>query len=358
MLRFYNKKQDNGLLKFIFGISLIVFIGAAINIGDYMIKSAINKGRQDVVADLIDGLDGKADSEKLVDRYASIRDKYPDIVGRVIISNYSGVNDLIVMHTPDKPDYYLYKDVNREKSKSGTTYLDYRCSLEKLSDNFILYAHNMRNRTQFGCLRYYKEKSYWEKYPTVIFETMYDEPVKYEIFAAFYSRRFYKYEQNVFRYYDFYDASNEAEFDDFVKKVKDSALYETGITPKYGEQLLTLSTCDYTYHKEGRFVVVARKKTGRVPGGLFDSEEDDSIDIGDIGDIDITPEPTRAPTPTPTRRPTLAPTRKPTLEPTVEPTIDIPESTDSMDFPETTMDLEPTVPSDLDDFDNTSTPRN
>ena len=36
------------------------------------------------------------------------------------------------------------------------------------------------------------------------------------------------------------------------------SIYDTEKTAQYGEQLLTLSTCDYT-QENGRFVVVAKK---------------------------------------------------------------------------------------------------
>ena len=36
------------------------------------------------------------------------------------------------------------------------------------------------------------------------------------------------------------------------------SLYDTGVTAQYGDQLLTLSTCDYQ-ETDGRFVVVAKK---------------------------------------------------------------------------------------------------
>ena len=36
------------------------------------------------------------------------------------------------------------------------------------------------------------------------------------------------------------------------------SFYDTGVTAEYGDQLLTLSTCDYQ-EKDGRFVVVAKK---------------------------------------------------------------------------------------------------
>lgn len=35
-------------------------------------------------------------------------------------------------------------------------------------------------------------------------------------------------------------------------------LYDTGVDAKYGDKLITLSTCEYTY-TNGRFVVVAKK---------------------------------------------------------------------------------------------------
>ena len=36
------------------------------------------------------------------------------------------------------------------------------------------------------------------------------------------------------------------------------SLYDTGVTAKYGDKLITLSTCDNS-EQDGRFVVVAKK---------------------------------------------------------------------------------------------------
>ena len=40
--------------------------------------------------------------------------------------------------------------------------------------------------------------------------------------------------------------------------MKQNSPYDTGITPKYGDELITLSTCA-SHVEDGRFVVVARK---------------------------------------------------------------------------------------------------
>ncbi len=70
--------------------------------------------------------------------------------------------------------------------------------------------------------------------------------------------RVYKEEDVVFKYYQFIDANTEQEFDSYMNEMAEMSLYDTGVTAEFGDQLLTLSTCDYQ-EKNGRFVVVAKK---------------------------------------------------------------------------------------------------
>lgn len=58
--------------------------------------------------------------------------------------------------------------------------------------------------------------------------------------------------------YNEYTLMDEDQFDEFMENVHARQLYDTGVTAEYGDQLLTLSTCEYTY-PNGRFVVVAKK---------------------------------------------------------------------------------------------------
>ena len=55
-------------------------------------------------------------------------------------------------------------------------------------------------------------------------------------------------------------ASHRAEdtYNDYVAEVIRRSDVDSGIRPEYGEQLLTLSTCEYS-SANGRYVVVARK---------------------------------------------------------------------------------------------------
>lgn len=75
---------------------------------------------------------------------------------------------------------------------------------------------------------------------------------------VFKSRVYYQDENDVFRYYYFINAKNEEEYKYFIDECKKISLYDTGIEAQYGEQLLTLSTCEYS-QKNGRFVIVAKK---------------------------------------------------------------------------------------------------
>lgn len=54
------------------------------------------------------------------------------------------------------------------------------------------------------------------------------------------------------------EAMNEEQFKEFMSQVHARQCYDTGVDAEYGDQLITLSTCEYTYNN-GRFVVVAKK---------------------------------------------------------------------------------------------------
>lgn len=123
----------------------------------------------------------------------------------------------------------------------------------------MMYGHNnSKDGTMFADLLKYKEKSFYESHPTIKF-TIPEEDAEYEIISTFISRIYYKSEKDVYRWYYFIDAGNEAKYNEYVDNVKKLALYDTGKTAIYGEQLITLVTCEYSYD-DGRLAVVARKK--------------------------------------------------------------------------------------------------
>lgn len=160
-----------------------------------------------------------------------------------------------VMHTPDDPEYYLRRAFDKSSAYSGTPFLDYRCYPG--CGNYIIYGHHMKNGTMFADLPDYSSRDFWLEHPIIHFDTL-EEYGDYEVLAAFYSRVYTVVEENVFRYYEYTDLTQEEVFDEFMRYVHAAALYDTGVEAHFGDQLLTLSTCSY-HTDEGRFVVVARK---------------------------------------------------------------------------------------------------
>lgn len=152
--------------------------------------------------------------------------------------------------------YYMKHNYKKQYSINGSIFLDKGYSWEKPSCNLLIYGHNNKNGTMFQSLLKYESKNYYEKHPTIRFTTNTQDLI-FEIFAVFKSRVYYKNEQNVFRYYYFIDAKNEAEFNDYVNNSKQASLYDTKKTANYGDRLLTLSTCSY-HVEDGRFVIVAK----------------------------------------------------------------------------------------------------
>ena len=159
--------------------------------------------------------------------------------------------DYPLMHTPEDSEKYLRKDFYGAYSINGVPFLDGRCSLE--SANLIIYGHNMKTGTIFGCLTEYKKAAYYQEHPYIEFDTLYGD-AKYEVFAAF----AIDVVQDTSFVYNQYVDMDEDTYNDYVAEVIRRSDVDSGIRPEYGEQLLTLSTCEYS-SANGRYVVVARK---------------------------------------------------------------------------------------------------
>lgn len=253
MLRFYRRKLDLAIFTFlastgVFIICITILVAYAMS-GIFSDKK-IEKLNKIIEEEVIDN--------NAVDRYANIRDKYPDLSGFITYNYYNKKNKLPVMQTKDN-HYYLYRDIKGVTSKKGTPFIDYRCDVEKTL-LLVVYAHNMNDLSQFGALKEYRKESYYKKYPYIYLETQYEEEAKYEVVSAFFSEIYPDDVKDVFRYYAYFDLKSQAEYGYFIYNIKKMALYPTGIRPKYGEKLVLLSTCDRTQRKkDGRFAVVARK---------------------------------------------------------------------------------------------------
>ena len=135
-------------------------------------------------------------------------------------------------------------------------FLDAVCDPDDVYNNLLIYGHHMKSGMMFAHLLDFESADFYKKHKAIHFDTLYEKG-EYEIVAAFRSQ-VYKEEDKVFKYYEYKGNLSKKRFDEYIKGIKKLSLYDTGVTPKYGEQLLSLVTCAY-HTDEGRFVVVARK---------------------------------------------------------------------------------------------------
>ena len=180
-------------------------------------------------------------------------EKNPDLAGWLTIPGTR--IDYPVMYSPDEPERYLHANFEVSYSFAGLPFIDAACDPE--SGNRIIYAHNMLDGSMFRTLLKYQQKDFWQRNPVISFNTLYEEQ-EYEVVAAFYDKVYKKTDTN-FKFYQFYDTSDQSRFDEAMAYYREHALYDTGVTAQCGDLFLTLVTCAYQT-ENGRFVVVARKK--------------------------------------------------------------------------------------------------
>lgn len=155
-------------------------------------------------------------------------------------------------------DYYLNKNFKNQYSRNGSIFLDYRYDFSKINQNFLVYGHNNRDGMMFQDLLKYENKDYFDSHSKIKLITENENKV-YDIIAVFKSQVYSVTDTDVFRYYNYINFENENKFNEYIKNCKKNSLYNIDIEPTYGDEILTLSTCEYS-KENGRFVIVATKK--------------------------------------------------------------------------------------------------
>jgi len=258
-----NKKKSisSRIQNIILVLAILVFLGS----GGYLIKYYWDGYQAEkTVEDLknligddsiaVSEMGGESKEEDMSKKFAELYALNNDFVGWLSIE---GTNiDYPVMHTPDDPEFYLRRNFYKESENAGTLFVDYRNSLNPASTNVIIYGHHMKNKTMFYELMNYQDKSFYEEHKMISFDTLYGRG-KYEIVAVILSKA-YSIEDEVFKYYDFIEASTEEEYNEFMQNIRQLQLYDTGVESRFGDQLITLSTCEYS-QEDGRLAVIARK---------------------------------------------------------------------------------------------------
>ena len=183
--------------------------------------------------------DEKEETSNKID-VAKLHEENSDFIGWIQIEN-TNISYPVMQTEQERKDYYLKRNFYKEYSTMGTPYIAEQCNIIE-SDNVIIYGHHITNNKMFGELENYKDKDFYANNKIINFNTIYGE-MNYEIIAVFTT---VAYSDTGFKYYNFIKAENEQEYNDFIDKCETLSLYETEKTARYGDKLLTLSTCEYS----------------------------------------------------------------------------------------------------------------
>lgn len=190
----------------------------------------------------------------ILPEYEMLYNKNKRLIGWIKIADTN--IDYPVLQTVDN-EYYLTHDFEQDYDKNGSIFLDKDCDIITPSTNLIIYGHHMQSGAMFGDLDNYSDPAFYIDHPTFQFDTIYEKGT-YQI-AYVFQAQVQEEEEITFKYYQFIDANSQAEFDSNMQEMANMSLYDTGITPVYGDKLVTLSTCDTSIGDKGRFVVVGVK---------------------------------------------------------------------------------------------------
>ncbi|MDM0480673.1 class B sortase [Clostridium perfringens] len=148
-------------------------------------------------------------------------------------------------------DFYLHHNFNKEKSFSGSIFVDSENNLNDDS-NIVVYGHNMRNDTMFAQIKHFKNENFFNanKYVTLYRD---GKKSKFEIFSV-YQENAKDLESEIK-----INFSNKDEYEKYLKGQEEKSLFKReGIDLNSKDRILTLITCGYDF-VNARIVVVAKE---------------------------------------------------------------------------------------------------
>jgi len=202
----------------------------------------------------------------MLDGAKKLYDINHEIVGVITIPDTPINNPVLQAKDNDK---YLNMKYDLTENVAGEIFLDYRNHFDDVgedgylkypnSQNLILYGHNMYDDQMFGCLKYYhRNEAYYGAHPVIDLSSNY-EKYQYKIFAFFMLDAADETDTK-FDVWNTIDFEDEKEFYNFVNEAKRRTIRTNDVDVEYGDELLTLSTCNTFFPDErARLIVLARR---------------------------------------------------------------------------------------------------
>lgn len=198
--------------------------------------------------------------------FCSLYAENPDLVGW--ISMPDSMINYPVMQTPDDPEYYLFRNFERETVPAGAPFADYRCQVVPVQGfNTVLYAHD-RLFLQLNQYGYMPE--YFQTHQYLRFDTL-TKTGLYRIAAVFYldageARLLDTWNPDdplAYECYNYLAVDSPEGFGKFANLLRERRMFETNVEISPRSRYLTLICCATALfsgipNDAGRLIVVAR----------------------------------------------------------------------------------------------------
>lgn len=181
--------------------------------------------------------------------FQNLQQKNRDIIGWL---KMGGIVDEAVVQRDN--EFYLDHDALANSNINGALFLDEGVNLNFRPYVYIIYGHNMRAGAEFGSLRNYENRSFYQRDPFVSFDTLYDSG-EYVIFSV----GTISVEETGNHFVDFFAFlfRNAQEHQQAFETLQHASIYPKALDVKADDQILLLVTCVTDVHE--RRVVAARR---------------------------------------------------------------------------------------------------
>jgi sortase B len=198
----------------------------------------------DIDAAYASEVDGAYDGEPSPIDFAALQAEYPNVVGWLKMED---VNISYPIVKGEDNDYYLHHDPSGAENIDGSIFADYRTISLDTDLHVLLYGHNMQDESMFGQLDDYTNEEFYKRGTGLFYIYTPTASYRYKIFAV----------DIVDPSSDVYQTgfTNPQVFGAYVRGLKESSMYETGVDVNGYDQVVTLSTCSDT----NRLVLSAKR---------------------------------------------------------------------------------------------------
>lgn len=181
--------------------------------------------------------------------YRALLDENADCIGWLKID---GINISYPVVQGKDNEFYLHHDFQKNYAICGTLMLDFRNDIDAGQEHLIIYGHQMKDGSMFKQLNGYKIEEFYHEHKGI---TLYlkNQKYQYEVAAV--------YVTNVAQsggYYDYLHKETRKQQMDYLQQMAAYQLYPTEVTVREDDELLSLSTCEYS-STNGRLIVLARR---------------------------------------------------------------------------------------------------